>query len=376
MSYDKKKEVLDLIRKLQPVAKIDLINRMKLTSSTMTRILEELVLSGHIVEAGYGDSTGGRKPFLYEINPAFGYVIGLEISRAYSSVAIYDYNMNKLGSHNWLMPANSTSESFLPSITDRIEVMLDKLKISITQVIGMGIGSVKGWMNDAIIHYFEQRFQIPVTLDNGANTALIGEYWVDPAAEYQHVIYIHAGIGLRLSMMSDGVVLPRAIDQEDSFGQMIIQTDGLRLADRGNYGNLESYASIPALVSQLHQKLKIGRESSMQHLNKRVEDIGYPELMEALDYEDALAMEVITESACYFGVGLANVLNIMHPEKVILGGPIIHSHPLYYQVATQTALNKVHHSKAQEIVFSKGKLGEEALVYGAAILAVNKLKIK
>lgn len=373
MSYDKKKEVLDLIRKLQPVAKIDLINRMKLTASTMTRILDELVLSGHIVEAGYGDSTGGRKPFLYEINPTFGYVIGLEISRAYSNVAIYDYQMNKLGSHTWMMPANSTSESFLPTIAVQIEEMLDKLGLSLNQVIGMGIGSVKGWMNDAIIHYFEQRFQIPVALDNGANTALIGEYWADPVAEYQHVIYIHAGIGLRLSMMSDGIVLPRAIDQEDSFGQMIIQTDGLRLGDRGNYGNLESYASIPALISQLHQKLKIGHESSLQHLDKRVEAIGYTELMEALEYEDALAMEVITESACYFGVGLANVLNIMHPEKVILGGPIIHSHPLYYQVATQTALNKVHHSKAQEIVFSKGKLGEEALVYGAAILAVNNL---
>lgn len=369
----KHKEILDFIRRYQPISKLDLLKRYELTTSTMTRLLEELLSAGKIIEAGYGDSTGGRKPFLYQINPAYGYVVGLEISRAYSHVAIYDYNMNKMSSYKWEMPGGNTQEALLPMIAVRIDEMLAEHHISPNQLLGMGIGSVKGWMNQEIVRFFEKKLSIPVTLDNGANTALLGEYWAEPTHINNNLVYIHVGVGLRLSMMSDGELLSRSVDQEDSFGQMIIQTDGIRLGDQGNYGNLESYVSIPAMIHMLHHRLKLGRGSLLHNQSSRIEEIGFQDLLEALENDDALVKEVVTESACYFGIGLANVINIVHPEKVILGGPLIHSHPLFFEVATQAALSKIYHPKAYEMVFSKGKIGEEAVVYGAAIMIIQQL---
>ncbi|TVY06831.1 hypothetical protein [Paenibacillus cremeus] len=79
----KSKLVYGLIRSHGTVSKQDLIQWSGLAPSTMVRILDDLLVEGLIREAGYGESTGGRRPFLYETNPKYAYVLGLEISKGF-----------------------------------------------------------------------------------------------------------------------------------------------------------------------------------------------------------------------------------------------------------------------------------------------------
>ncbi len=154
---------------------------------------------------------------------------------------------------------------------------------------------------------------------------------------------------------------------------MIIQTDGPRLNASGNYGSLESFASVHALEQAAVSRLKQGRESALRSITGAPEKITFTDLTAALKQNDPLTVELFTQSAAYFGIGLANLLNILHPEKVILGGPLINAHPLFFRVSTKVAIQNTYYYPIYQVVFSQGRLGEEALVTGAAVMVINKL---
>ncbi|SCW46701.1 Sugar kinase of the NBD/HSP70 family, may contain an N-terminal HTH domain [Paenibacillus tianmuensis] len=387
----KHKEIFEQIRKQGTVSKIDLLEKSGLTGSTLTRTLEELTAQGVIAEAGFGESTGGRRPILYTVNPDYAYVFGLDISRMYSKLILFDLQLNKLDSKRWVMTEDVTPKVLLEEIVAEARDMLDRRSLPADKVLGMGIGAVgpldqasgmlleplhfaaAGWKNVSVTGYLESRLGFPVVLDNGANTALIGESWSDRERDYRHLLYVHVGVGLRSAMMTNGQVVYGAVDMEGSIGQMIIQTDGPRLWNHGNFGTLESYVSIHALEQQAQARLKQGRDSLLLRLEPDPEKIGFAHLQQALQAGDPLMVELFTQAATYFGIGLSNLLNILHPEKVILGGALIGGHAGFFHTATRVAIQRTYYYPKYQVVFSQGALGEEALATGAALLIVNKL---
>ncbi|MDR6554199.1 ROK family protein [Paenibacillus qinlingensis] len=392
ISNRKAKEVYELITRQTTVSKIDLLEQSGMTVSTLTRLLEELTSQGLILESGFGVSTGGRRPILYEKNPAYAYIFGLEISRTLSKLVLVDLGMNKLETKSWTMTEVMTPAVLLPLIAEEAKHMLVKHGLDISQVLGIGVGAVgpvdrisgvilepsyfpaTGWRHVEICHWLSEALQIPALLDNGANTAILAESWHQRTRSFKHLLYIHAGVGLRSSMVSEGKVIYGAVDMEGSVGQMIIQTDGVPHRNQtGNYGALESYASLYAIEKAAKSALKQGRSTVLVHMVEDPEQVTYKHVMEALKKNDPLAVEIVTEAATYFGIGLANLLNILHPEKVIIGGPLITGGELFFQTATQVAIRKTYYYPAYQVIFSKGQLGDEALAIGAAVMVMDQL---
>jgi predicted NBD/HSP70 family sugar kinase len=394
ISGQKHKDTFELIHKQNNVSKIELLEQTKLSVSTLTRTLDELRDQGFILEAGFGESTGGRRPILYQTNPTFGYLFGLEISRTFSLIFLCDMQMNKLDSRKWAMHEGLTPEVLVEEIVYTVRNMLAVHGIFHTSVLGMGIGSVgpldrfsgtileplyfkaNGWKNVPICAMLEQELTFPVLLDNGANMAILGEYWASRNQPNQYMLYVHLGLGIRSAMMVGGKIVYGAVDMEGSIGQMIIQSDGPRLRETGNFGSLENYATIFALEQQIRTKLKQGRQSILQEisgLEKGPDRIHFPHIVRAYEEKDPMVTELFTQAATYFGIGLANLLNILHPEIVILGGPLVSFNPMFFEISTQVAMQKSQHNPTYQVVFSQGNLGEYALVTGAAVMVVNKI---
>lgn len=386
----KHRDVFAYIHKKGVVSKQELQSSGDWTGSTLTRTLEELVAQNLIEEAGFGESTGGRRPILYRVNASYGVLFGLDISRLVSTLSLFDLHLNRLETKRWTMTEGSTPRSFLDEVAGAAENMLRDRSLPKSSVIGMGIGAVgplerqtgtildpfyfpaPGWRNVPIVETLERRLGIPVLLDNGANAALLGEYWASREQEYQHLLYIHAGVGLRSAVMVGGKLVYGAVDMEGAIGQMIIQADGPRLHTNGNYGSLEAYASVHALERQAESMLKLGRQSVLSELTGP-DKVQFANLLQALERRDPLVVELFTQAAAYFGIGLANLLNILHPEKVILGGALIAADPLFFQTCTRIAIRNTHYYPAYQVVFSRGLLGEEALVTGAAAMAAQAM---
>lgn len=394
ISGQKHKDTFELIHRQDTVSKIELLEQTKLSVSTLTRTLDELLEQKLIVEAGFGESTGGRRPILYRTNPTYGYLFGLEISRTYSMILLCDMQMNKLDSRRWAMHEGMTPEVLVEEIVYTVRNMLAVHGILHTSVLGMGIGAVgpldrssgmileplyfqaNGWSNVPICAMLEQELTFPVLLDNGVNMAILGEHWASRNQPYQHMLYVHLGVGIRSAMMIGGKVVYGAVDTEDSIGQMIIQSDGPRLRDSGNFGSLDNYATTFALEHQVRTKLKQGRQSVLQEiigLEKDLNRIQFPHIVRAFEEQDTMVIELFTQAATYFGVGLANLLNILHPEKVILGGPLVNFNPMFFATSTEVAMQKSQHNPPYQVVFSQGNLGEDAQVIGAAVMVVNNI---
>ncbi|MBD8836906.1 ROK family protein [Paenibacillus sp. CFBP 13594] len=378
-----KKQIYDRIAFLETVSKADLLEYFSITSSSMTRMLEDMLAQKLILVSGLGTSTGGRKPILFQTNPHYRYLMGLEISRISSSLGLFDLHLNRLSAVRWEMDHSLTPERLVELVVNESNKMLHHHHIAHEQILGMGIGAVgpldpkKGiilepeyfpsdsWSNVPICKLLEKELNIPTQLDNGANTALLAEHWALRNEACEHMLYVHAGVNIRSSIMSGGQILRGAADTEGAIGQMIIQTGGPRLSDKGNYGSLEAYVSVPSLEERVQSHLKIGRESSLSIIPP--ECVNFPSLVNALKQEDALVRELFIETASYLGVGLANLINTVHPEYVIMGGALINADPIVYHTAIQVARKNIYHYPKYNPIFTPGILKEEAVVTGAAL---------
>lgn len=384
--------IYSLIAEAGSLTKAELQNKTLIKSSTLTRILDEMVEQRLLEPAKLGPSRGGRRPILYRITPDYGYIFGLEVSRIHSCLGLFDMQLNPKSVIHWHMDEAMTPERFKEYTLRQMRIFLNDHQIPPEKIVGLGIGAVgplnrstgtilnpqyfpaKGWSNIPICQWFEEKMGFRTVLENGVNSALIGEQWYLRHENIQHALYVHAGVSLRSAIMSHGRVIHGATDIEDSIGQMIIQTDGIRLNSSGNYGALEAYVSIEALEKKAQTQVKMGRVL-IQQREIMPEQINFEVLLKALKSSDPFATELFTQSASYFGIGLANLINIIQPEKVILGGALIHSNSIYYKIAIEIAASKTCYRSQYKPQFSKGQLMENAAVTGAALHLRNTIEL-
>ncbi|TJY38966.1 ROK family protein [Cohnella pontilimi] len=380
-----KKLVYNRIAEYGPLSKADLQSAFQITSSTLTRLLEDMVSESLIQAASLGTSSGGRRPVLYRINPDYGFVFGLEISRFSSTLGLFDMALNPKSSIRWRMDETMTPDWLVEHTVRHMKIILKDHDIDSSRVLGVGIGAVgpldrdngiildpmhfpaSGWRNVAICRLFEETTGWRTQLENGANAALMGEIWAMRDQGVQHALYIHAGVSLRSAIMSHGRIVHGSVDTEGSVGQMIIQTDGPRLSASGNYGALEAFASIRALEKSAQSQAQAGRNLGSALGRLPPDRIDFNALLQALESEDPFARELFDQSAVYFGVGLANLINTFHPEIVILGGPLISRNTHYLDRAIEIAKKNIFYFPKYEPIFSRGLLKEDAVITGSAL---------
>lgn len=380
-----KKLIYSWIAEHGPISKAELLDAFSLTSSTLTRMLEEMTSEGLIQAASLGASSGGRRPILYQIEPDYKYIFGLEISRFSSTLGLFDMAMNPKSVMRWRMDESMTPERFVEFAAGHMRSFLKDHQLEPSQILGIGIGAVgpvdrnkgtildplyfpaSGWRNIPICQQLENATGWKAYLENGVNAALIGEAWAMRDQGIQHALYVHAGVSLRSAIMSQGQIVHGTVDTEGSIGQMIVHMDGQRLAPIGNYGALEAYASIQALERTARSQAKAGRALGPLLSPLSPDRIQFEHLLKALDAEDPFAREIFEQSAVYFGIGLANLINMFHPEIVILGGTLVNYNSLYFDTATHIARKNTFYYPRYEPVFSKGNLKEDAVITGCAL---------
>ena len=179
-----------------------------------------------------------------------------------------------------------------------------------------------GWRDFPLRDRVADAVRLPATLDNDANCATLGEWWLGAARGGRHVIGLTIGTGIGGGLILDGRLYHGASDVAGEIGHTTIDSTGRRCGC-GNYGCLEAYASGPAIAERAREALAGGEPSSMPQL------VGgdLSRLTAALVYQaatqgDRLALEVVRETARLLGAGVANLLNIFNPDVVVLAGGV------------------------------------------------------
>ncbi len=195
-----------------------------------------------------------------------------------------------------------------------------------------------GWVNFPLRDRIEAGLGLPAALDNDANCAILGEWWMGAARGTRHALGITIGTGIGGGIILDGRLYHGASDCAGEIGHASIDSNGRR-CKCGNDGCLEAYASGPAIARRAVEAIEAGAESSLPaRAGGRLDEITAQTVYEAAHAGDELAREIVGDTARFLGSGLANLLNIFNPEVVVVCGGVTGAgdllfHPLRREVA-------------------------------------------
>lgn len=378
------KEIYRLIHQNGPIKRTDLLPLTNHPQTTLVRMIDELLQAGFIYESGMEKSSGGRPPILYQIVSDCSYIIGIDISRTHTTIGFIDIAFNLIDKVSFTMTKEYTPEHTIAKIIETIKLFIGKYQLGIDDILGIGIGSVgpldreqgmiltaesflaTGWDHVPIVEEIIKEFRVHTILENGANTAALGEYYQSPLMN-QNILYCISGLGLRCGTLANGQIVKNKIGDASSFGHMIIDIDG-KACNCGNKGCLLSYISLNNIADKIMHRIDHGEKSIMSEwVNHDRDQITLEKIIQAGKRNDDLVHQIVLETAYYFGIGIANMINLTHPEHVILNGKLIYEYPTYFEKVINTAEKHIFRPKGT-VAFSKGILKENAVVIGAAAL--------
>jgi glucokinase len=179
-----------------------------------------------------------------------------------------------------------------------------------------------GWRNFPLRDLISNAVGLPATLDNDANCATYGEWWLGAGRNVNTLIGLTLGTGIGGGIVLNGEIFHGVSDAAGEIGHMTIDSTG-RKCKCGNYGCLEAYASGPAIALRAIEGIDAGAESLLPALvNGRLEDVTAATVYEAVVLGDPYANEVMRETAKFLGAGVANIVNILNPDMVVIAGGV------------------------------------------------------
>ncbi|MEO6447281.1 MAG: ROK family protein [Gemmatimonadaceae bacterium] len=179
-----------------------------------------------------------------------------------------------------------------------------------------------GWTNFPLRDVIAERVGLSATIDNDANCATLGEWWLGAAKGGRNVVGMTIGTGIGGGLMLDGQLYHGSSDVAGEIGHMTIDVNG-RHCGCGNYGCLEAYASGPSIAERAREAMQGDHESLMYTLvDGELERLTAAIVYDAAKRGDPTALEVVRETSRFLGVGIANLLNVYNPDCVVIAGGV------------------------------------------------------
>ena len=313
-------------------------------------------------------------------------IIGLDIGGTKILGALYDVDGNVISK----IKKKTKSNEGLEMVMKQVDKVIDGLiKAEGIELLGIGIG-VPGLVNEQgevlfspnipfrdfkLEKRISESYRVPVVVGNDVNVAMFGEYKHLNDVKLNDVLGIFVGTGVGGAIILGGNLFVGQGSAAE-FGHMVVNVDGA-YCGCGAQGCLEAYASKTAMQKYILKQLGKGRMSVLKdYLEEDGAVMKSSSLKKALDVKDELALDVVERTAKYLGVAIGNLVNLFHPQMIILGGGVIES--LEVELVDRAIREARLHAMPglmDSVELKMSTLGDEAGVYGAYRLAREKLKI-
>ena len=222
-------------------------------------------------------------------------------------------------------------------VEESVQATLRETGLGRDAIVGVGIGAPGpldrarglvlhtpnlGWRDLPLRDLVSAAVRLPAALDNDANCAVYGEWWVGAARGGRYVVGLTIGTGIGGGIVIDGKLYHGASDAAGEIGHTTIDSTGRR-CKCGNYGCLEAYASGPAIAARAVEGIEAGAESSLPaFVGGDLALITAQTVYEAAHAGDDFAQEVVRDTAKFLGAGVANLVNIFNPDIVVIAGGV------------------------------------------------------
>lgn len=317
------------------------------------------------------------------------YLIGIDLGGTNIKAAIFNHNFMTVIERSILTEADKGPNHVLDRIVNLIKDMMYTMNISMSDIRCMGMGipglldpheglsifspNFLNWNNIHVVHYMKTIFDFPIYIDNDVRVNLYGEWRYGSGVGYQNLVLITLGTGLGSGMISSGEVIYGQTSSAGEIGHMNMYREG-RPCKCGSSGCLGRYVSAVGMVNTLIEKLNAGKRSIIEEwVNQDYTQISAKMISDAYDLNDPTAVEVMHETGRILGFGLANVINMLNPEIIIVGGGMSAAGDRLLNTVRDTTHKHALQLSNQACKIQQAKLGGSAGMIGAAVYASARL---
>ena len=319
------------------------------------------------------------------------YVVGVDLGGTKILAGVFKRSFECIGSSKLSTKSQRGVDSVVERIARCIQDAVDEADLSLKQVAGVGIGApgavdfaegkvifapnMEGWKDVALKKDLEKALGVPVFVENDGNIAALGVHVAELKGKPKSLIGIFVGTGIGGGLIINGDLYSGFNHTAGEIGHMVLDLNGPKCGC-GNKGCFEALASRTAIFQQIKAGIKDGEKTILtEMLGDDLADLRSGDLRKAIRRGDKFVDKVIEGAAEYIGIGIANLVNILSPEVVVLGGGVIEAlADEMMSVIVETAQDYAMPGTMKGVEIIASKLGDSAGITGAAVLAHRETK--
>lgn len=327
-----RRAVLDLIEHKGPIPRVELAGALGLSPPTVSEVVAELVKAGLVVEAGFGSSTGGRRPVMLRFNDRAGYIVAVNLGGTKSQLATFTLRGEQIDCINTPLPRAQTAEEAVSIIMNDISALTSRGSIPKEQLCAVGIavpgvvdpesGEVTfapaiGLKHAALGGLLQSELGLPVIVDNDVNAAALAELEFGEGRQFRSFVLIWIGTGVGAGIVIDGKLHRGYGNFAGEIGYFIVDSalEESRLA--AGFGPFEDRVGLPNIIDQMvQQDSSFVRPSELQY------KASFEEIIRQSDLGKEPASAIINDLVDSLSKVLVNIMLVIAPDVIFLGGAI------------------------------------------------------
>ena len=317
---------------------------------------------------------------------------GVDLGGTKIMTGVFDAELQLIGFTKITTKAHRGPEAVIHRIVRCIEDAVDDCDLAMDQIKAIGIGAPGGvdpesgrvifapnldWKNVGLKAVLEERLKIPVAVENDCNICTLGVHEKEFECKPQHLLGIYIGTGIGGGLILGGKLYSGFNRTAGEVGHMVIDVNG-PMCGCGNQGCFEAFASRTALFNRIRAAVKAGEKTVLTDLfGPELSDLRSRGLRKAIRRNDKLVESLVKEAATYAGIAVGNLINILNPEVVVLGGGIIEAlDDEMMPIITKVAKDHVLSGTGKGVDITATQLADNAGIFGGGVLARRMLKEK
>ena len=311
------------------------------------------------------------------------YRIGVDIGGTNVKIALVDFDGKIVYSNTVPTRAEMGYEAGVNNIKQAIKELMQETGETAATIEAIGFGlpgqidykegivknlpNIPGWVNIPLAKIIEDEFSIPTRLDNDVRCAALGELNFGAGKGCENLICITVGTGIGSGIVLNGKLVRGASNAAGEIGHIKMDMTGGPLCGCGDYGCFEAYASGPAIVTMAKEYISGGKSAKYKEM--ATDGIITPYIVaQAALQGDAVSIQIFKQMGKIIGTGLASVINLLNPEKIIIGGGVADAGAILLDPIKATIADRAMPIQASAVQVVPAQLANTAGVIGASLL--------
>ncbi|NUW31908.1 ROK family transcriptional regulator [Nonomuraea sp. SMC257] len=382
--------VLDQIQLADGISRVEIAQRTGLTPQTVSGIVRRLLDEGIVREAGASRvSTGGKPRSTLRLNADAGSAVGLHFDPVELTCAVVDLLGRPLAVKRRPTSPGADPSYVVTAMAELVADVLDEADVPRDQLLGLGLATpgpidqdlgmivappqLKSWTRVPLKQMLAEATGLPVTLDNDATAAAVGERWSGAGRGVANFAYFFFGTGIGGGLILNHQVYRGGSLNAGEFGHSSVLPDGPDCYC-GNRGCLERLANPTAIVAEAHRRLAGSRGGSVlsDAFERDPASVDHAAILAAAVADDPVATAVIDAAAQHVASVAVNIANFIDVDLIVLGGHgIEHVENRYVDAVAAALATRPLCRHVRVVDVAPSPLGADAAVVGSAALVLH-----